>query len=126
MRFIFVVFIAVLVLGTGRLEKAYAQQKKVTVHGQLVEVTSYVREGIKPTSPARKEIIMESVRKGSPLAILEKGSEKLYLLSPVPSDTAFVKKLTGYLGVAAFVKGPVYRRGGVNLLVVEDIGKSLK
>lgn len=126
MRFILFVFVAALVLGAGRVEQAFAQQKKVTVHGQLVEVMSYVKEGIKPTSPARKEIMMENLRKGSTLAILERGSAKLYLLSPMPTDTAFVNTLSGYIGITAFVKGPVYKRGGVNLLVVEDIGKSLK
>jgi hypothetical protein len=126
MRIVLLVFAAVLMLGTGWMEQTYAQRKKVTVHGQLVEVMSYVKDGIKPTSPARKEIMMENVRKGSTLAILERGSAKLYLLSPMPADTAFVQALTGYIGITTFVKGPVYKRGGVNLLVVEDIGKSLK
>jgi len=43
---------------------ASAQPKVYTVHGEIVEVTSYVKEGIKPTSVAGKEIAMANLGKG--------------------------------------------------------------
>jgi hypothetical protein len=124
-RYRSLVFLVMLLL-IGWTGSTNAQQKKATIHGQLVDVISYVKEGVMPTSPARKEIAMENLRKGSALGILEKGTKKLYLLAPAPTDTAFVKTVSAYSNVQTFVKGMLYKRAGMNVLVVEDIGKSLK
>jgi len=100
-------------------------QKKVTVHGDIIEVTSFVKEGLKPTSPSKKEMVMDNLKKGGMLGIVDKAN-KLYLLVPSATDTTFTKTVTPYLGVKSFVKGQVYIRSGVRILVLEDIGKSLK
>ena len=68
---------------------------------------------------------MGNFKKGGALAIID-NSNKLYLIVPSSADTSFVKNVTPYLGVKSFVKGPVFTRSGVRLLVLEDIGKSLK
>ena len=114
-------FIVALALG---LTSASAQ-KKATVHGEIVELMSYVKDGVKPISPAKKEVVMENFRKGGTLAIID-NSNKLYLIATSPTDTAFAKNVTPYLGVKSFIKGPVYSRNGVRLIVLEDIGKSIK
>ncbi|MBA4311724.1 MAG: hypothetical protein C0417_03745 [Chlorobiaceae bacterium] len=103
---------------------SYAQ-KKVTVHGEIVEVTSFIKEGLKPTSPSKKEVIMDNLKKGGMLGIVDK-SNKLYLLVPNQTDTSFVKTVSPYLGIRSFVKGASYIRSGVRILTVDDIGKSLK
>jgi hypothetical protein len=103
-----------------------AQQKISTVHGELVEVTSFVKEGIKPTSPAGKEIAKANLGKGGALAILDKGTNKLYLIAALPSDTTYLPRIIGYLGGNVYVKGPIMTRSGIRLITVEDIGKSLK
>jgi hypothetical protein len=105
---------------------AFAQKKNVTVNGSLVELTSYVRDKIVPNPGAATEIAMENLRKGSSLAIVESRTMKLYILAPVAGDTAFVASMSAYFGTPAFVKGTLYSRGGINLLVVSDIGKSIK
>jgi hypothetical protein len=106
----------------------YAQKKKVTtVHGELVELTSYVKDGIKPTGAAGKEIAMGSIGKGGALALLEKGTNRLFIVVPAsPSDTLFLKRLTPYLGAKTFIKGYVTMRSSVRVITAEDIGKSLK
>jgi hypothetical protein len=100
-------------------------QKKVTVHGQIVELSSYVQEGIVPSSPNKRDIAMRSLSNGGSLAIVENKTSKLYLLVSAVSDTSFLQQTGQYLGVPAFVKGTLKTRGGVRLVVVEDIGKSL-
>jgi hypothetical protein len=103
-----------------------AQTKTATVHGELVEVTSYVKEGIKPSSVAGKEIAIANLGKGGALAMLEKGTNKLYFVGVDAKDSTSLPRLTGYLGSKIFVKGPVATRSGVRVITVVDIGKSLK
>ena len=116
------IFIIALALG---LTTATAQ-KKTTVHGEIVELMSYVKDGVKPTSPSKKEVLMENFKKGGALAIIDNASNKLYVIAPSATDTAFAKNVMPYLGLKSFVKGPVYSRGGVKIIILEDIGKSLK
>lgn len=103
-----------------------AQKKSVTAHGEIVELISYVKEAIKPTSPAGKEIAIDNVKKGGAFAMLEKGTNKIYLLTTGSQDTAFIQTISPYLGMKSFVKGKIYTRSGVRLIAVEDIGKSIK
>ena len=105
---------------------AGAQTKTTTVHGEFVEVTSYVKEGIKPSSVAGKEIAMANLGKGGALAMLEKGTNKLYFVGADVKDSTYLPRLTAYLGSKIFIKGPVATRSGVRVITVVDIGKSLK
>ena len=116
------VVVFALVIG---LTTSYSQ-KKATIHGELVELQSYVKDGTKPTSPSKKEVVMENIKKGGSLAIIEYATKKLYIIAPSEADTMFTKNVTPYLGMKSFVKGPVYSRNGVRLIILEDIGKSLK
>ncbi|MBI4811451.1 MAG: hypothetical protein HY800_08465 [Ignavibacteriales bacterium] len=116
-----VIIIVMLFVGLG---VSYGQ-KKTTVHGEIIEVTSFVKEGLKPTSPSKKELTMDNLKKGGMLGIVDRAN-KLYLLVPSVTDTAFMKTVTPYLGVKSFVKGQLYMRSGVRIIVLEDIGKSLK
>ena len=104
----------------------HAQGKITTVHGELVELTSFVKDGIKPTSVAGKEIATRSLGKGGALAILEKGTARLYVVAPASGDSTFLPRVTAYLGAKTFIKGHVTTRNGIRVITVEDIGKSLK
>jgi len=101
-------------------------QKKATIHGELVEVSSYVKEGIKPNTPAGKEIALENAKKGGAIALLEKATNRIYILAPSSNYDDFIQTLSAYMGTPSAVKGTVYKRSGITLLVVEDIGKSIK
>lgn len=105
---------------------SHGQTKSTTVHGQLVEVTSYVKDGIKPSSAAGKEIAMANLGKGGVLAMLENKTNRLYLIAPDLKDSTFMPRLAAYLGSKVFVKGPVVMRSSVRVITVKDIGKSLK
>ena len=52
-------------------------QKKGTVYGEIVELTTYVKDNIKPTSPAGVEITVDNQKKGGTFVLLEKGTGKL-------------------------------------------------
>lgn len=104
---------------------AYSQ-KKITVRGEVVEVTSFVKDGLKPTSPSKKEMVIDNLKKGGMFGIVDRNN-RLYLIIPgQQSDTNFVNTMAPYLGVKSFIKGTSYVRAGVRLLLMEDIGRSLK
>jgi hypothetical protein len=103
-----------------------SQSKKSVVHGEIVELTSYVKEGIKPTSVAGREIALANIGNGGAFAMLEKGTNKLYIIAAGPNDTTYLARVKGYLGTKAFVGGPVATRSGIRVITVEEIGKSLK
>jgi hypothetical protein len=117
---VFVALVAVI------LSPAAAQKKATTVHGELVELTSYLKDGIKPTSVAGKEIALGNLGKGGSLALLEKGTSKLYIIGINPADSSYLPRITGFMGGKVYVKGPVVTRNATRLIMVEDIGKSLK
>lgn len=100
-------------------------QKKTTVYGEVVELTSFVKDNIKPTSPAGKEISLENVKKGGSFVLLEKGTGKIVFLI-AGTQTKLDEQLAPYLGIKVFIKGAVYKKGGIRLISVEDIGKYLK
>ena len=102
------------------------QTKLTTVHGQLVETTSYLKDGIRPSSAAGKEIALANLGKGGALAMLENKTNRLYIIAAVVADSTYMPRLTSYLGAKVFVKGPVVLRSGVRIITVKDIGKSLK
>lgn len=101
-------------------------QKKATLYGEIVELTTFVKDGIKPNNPAGKEITTENLNKGGTFALLEKGTGKIVLLTSSVPEYKLTEQLTPYLGITVFVKGNLYKKGGVRLLDVQDIGKYLK
>jgi len=101
-------------------------QKTTTVRGELVELTSYIADGIKPNGPAGKEIAIEKIKKGGMFALVEDKTNKILLLSPKSGDTTFVQTVSAFFGIKVAIKGQVYTKGGIRLIVPRDIGKSLK
>ena len=124
MKSLFVILVGVLFALIT--QESFAQKKNVSVNGTLVELTSYVRENITPTGGASTEITMENLRKGGSLAIVQLRTKKVYVLAPAAGDTTFAARVSSYFGTTAFVKGTLHSRGGVSILTVEDIGKSIK
>ncbi len=101
-------------------------QKKTTIYGEIIELTTFIKDGIKPNSPAGKEITTENLNKGGTFALLEKGTAKIVLLTSSVPEYKLSEQLIPYLGETVFVKGNIYRKGGIRLLDVQDVGKYLK
>jgi hypothetical protein len=119
------IFIIIAVILLIPLTSGFAQ-KKATIHGEIVELMSYIKDGMKPNSPSKKEVVLENMKKGGPLAIIDKTNSRMYIIAPAANDTSFVKNVTPYIGAKSFVKGTTYIRNGVRMIILEDIGKSLK
>lgn len=101
-------------------------QKSVTVRGQIVELKTFVVDKIKPDSPAGLEVTKQAFMQGGTFAFVENKTNKIFVLIPSTTDKNLYSVLEPYFGMNVFIKGKRYSTGGVVLLTVDDIGKSLK
>ena len=102
------------------------KKKQTTVYGEVVDIVSYVSTGMKPDNADRKAVAERNVKGGNPLGILERGTGKVYLVTMQLPNEDVNTKMLGYCGIQIFAKGRVLRRGGIQLLMLSDIGKSVK
>jgi hypothetical protein len=101
---------------------ATAQKSEKTIKGEVVDVLTYATTGKSGTQ--FKEVMLESSKKGNPLGILSGG--KIYIvatndLSERPND-----QLTPFLSLKVIVKGKVFSKGGVNVIILSNIDKDMK
>ncbi len=105
---------------------AQTAKKEVTVYGEVVDIANYVRFGTKPDNPDRIAIAENSVKNGNPLGILERDTKKIYVVTSSQGNTSANDRLKQFFGLKIFAKGVVYKRGGVSLFIMTDVGKSVK
>lgn len=105
---------------------AQTAKKEVTVYGEVIDIANYVRFGTKPDNPDRIAIAETSIKNGNPLGILERDTKKIYLVTSSQANTSANDRLKQFFGQKIFAKGIVYRRGGVSLFIMNDVGKSVK
>ncbi|MEK9137892.1 MAG: hypothetical protein AAB393_12275 [Bacteroidota bacterium] len=101
-------------------------KKESTIIGDVVDIKSYVAYGMKADNPDRKATAEASMKTGNPLGIVEKGTGKIYVVVMAQQNENANEKLKDYLGLHVYVKGLVHKKGGVQLLIMSDIGKSIK
>lgn len=106
--------------------EAQTAKKEVTVYGEVIDIANYVRFGTKPDNPDRIAIAETSVKNGNPLGILERDTKKIYLVTSSQANISANDRLKQFFGQRIFAKGIVYRRGGVSLFIMNDVGKSVK
>ncbi len=105
---------------------AQTQKKATTIYGEVIDVINYVANGMKPDNPDRKALAEANAKAGYPLGILEKGTGKIYIVAMQQRDVSAVQTLVPYFGLKIFAVGKVYKKGGLMLFVLSDIGKSVK
>jgi hypothetical protein len=105
---------------------AQGQKKQTTIYGEVIDVVNYMANGMKPDNPDRKALAESSAKAGYPLGILEKGTGKIYLVAMQQRDISAVQTLVPYFGLKIFAVGQVYKKGGLQLFLLSDIGKSVK
>ena len=105
---------------------AQTAKKEVTVYGEVVDIANYVRFGTKPDNPDRIAIAEAGIRSGNPLGILERETKKVYIVTNNQAGVSANERLRRFFGQRVFVKGMLFRRGGTTLLIMSDIGKSVK
>lgn len=95
--------------------------KEVTLHGELVDLVSYI------TGAAQTpESIRTSARAGNPIGFYDTAKKKLYVVGRPQLNVGANELLLPYVGLRVFLKGKTYTKGKVNVLLVTDIGKSIK
>lgn len=101
-------------------------QKAATVTGEIIDLKTFVVDKIKPNSPSGIEVTKEGFMQGGTFALLESKTNKIVILIPSPTNRNLYGVLEPYLGMKVFIKGQQYTTGGIRVLSVDDIGKSLK
>ncbi len=114
-----------LVLGAS-LVLGQSKKKQTTIYGEVVDVVNYVANGMKPDNADRKALAEANAKAGYPLGILEKGTGKIYIVAMQQRDVSAAGTLVPYFGLKIFAVGRVYKKGGVQLFMLSDIGKSVK
>ena len=110
-----------LLLGTATLGIADVKggEKDVNVTGEVIDTFCYTAMGAKGTS--HKQCGIDCAKKGIPVGLLEKGSEKIHILLPTKDKTALPDDVVNKMGETVTVTGHPYTKGGVAFLTVESV-----
>lgn len=110
-----------LLVGTATLATAdvKASEKDVSVTGEVIDTFCYTAMGAK--GEGHKECGVDCARKGIPVGLLEKGSEKIHILLPTKDKTALPDEVISKMGETVTVTGHPYTKGGVEFLTVESV-----
>ena len=103
-----------------------ANKKESTIIGDVIDIKSYVAYGMKADNPDRRAAAEASMEAGNPLGILEKSTGKIYIVVMAAQNENANGKLKEYLGLHVYAKGVVHKKGSIQLIVMSDIGKSIK
>jgi hypothetical protein len=111
----------VLLLGAATLAAAdeKAGAKDVSVTGEVIDTFCYSAMGAKGTG--HKQCGIDCAKKGIPVGLLEKGTDKIHVLLPTKDKTALGDDVVGKMGETVTVTGHPYTKGGVAFLTVESV-----
>jgi len=113
-KFSLVVLMGVILLSSG--VASLAQEASTTLQGEVIDPALYLREGRHGLEV--EDLIYDAVDGGQTLALLEDGTETLYLfLAKEPGEDPS-ELLYDYVGQRVKVTGSVYERGGLKGIVV--------
>jgi len=89
-----------------------------TVTGEVVDSFCYSGMGAKGAS--HTQCGMDCAKKGIPVALLEKGTDKVYVLLPNKDKQPLPDGLINKMGSEVTVTGKVQAKGGSNFLTVDS------
>lgn len=90
-----------------------------TVTGNLEDSYCYGSMGAKGAS--HKQCALKCVAKGIPVALVEQGSEKIYILLPNKDQSPLPDEVLKRMEDQVTVTGKEYSKGGTDFLVVESV-----
>ncbi|HLK85017.1 MAG TPA: hypothetical protein VKT27_00800 [Candidatus Binataceae bacterium] len=102
--------------GAGR---AIADAATKAVTGTLEDSFCYNVVGAKGAGHA--QCALKCARKGIPVALVEKGTEKTYVLLPPKNDEPLPEDVLKNMEKEVTVTGKSYSKGGVEFLTVESV-----
>ena len=108
-----------LLLAFAFLFSPIVADEKVTVTGEVIETSCYIRMGAKGES--HKKCAQMCAKSGIPLALLEDGTEKVIWLAAEDHQTSVNKQLTPHIAKTVTITGQYVERGGARLLIVESL-----
>ncbi len=116
-RFMVVGFGLALALGAATLVRA--EKKEASVTGELVDNYCYATMGAKGAS--HKDCAIACAKKGIPVGLLEKGTDKLYVLLPAKDKGALPDAVIAKMSETVTISGSAYTQNGVNFLTVDSV-----
>jgi hypothetical protein len=105
-------------LATGIAGLAMAADAK-SVTGNLEDTFCYNAVGAKGAGHA--QCALKCAQKGIPVGLVEKGTEKIYVLLPPKNDEAMPVDVVKNMEKEVTVTGQSYSKGGVEFLTVESV-----
>jgi len=90
-----------------------------TIAGDIIDPSCWVMNGAK--GEAHKECMVACAKAGQTLAILEKKTNKVYILAAERPGEDPNKSVLDYAGMSVLVKGKVFTRGGIMAIQVASI-----
>ncbi len=102
--------------GAGR---AMADAAAKSVTGTLEDSFCYNVVGAKGAGHA--QCALKCAQKGIPVALVEKGTEKMYVLLPPKNDEPLPEDVLKNMEKEVTVTGKSYSKGGVEFLTVESV-----
>jgi hypothetical protein len=108
---------AMLTIGIAGLGIAADTQKSVT--GSLEDTFCYNVVGAHGAGHA--QCALKCAQKGIPVGLVEKGTEKMYILLPPKNEQAMPDDVLKNMEKEVTVTGKSYSKGGVEFLTVESV-----
>jgi len=90
-----------------------------TVTGEVVDAFCFSAMGAKGAS--HKQCGIDCAKKGIPVALLENGTNKVYVLLPAKDKSPLPDEVINKMGSEATVTGTVHSTGGSTFLTVESV-----
>ncbi len=94
-------------------------QKDVSVTGEVVDTFCYSAMGARGAS--HRQCGIDCAKKGIPVGLVEKGTDKLYVLLPNKDKQPVPEAAVDKMGDTVTVTGHAYTKGGSNFLTVESV-----
>jgi len=104
-----------LLLAVGTSAVAAAE----TVTGEVIDTFCFASMGAKGAS--HRQCGLDCANKGIPVGLLEKGTNKVYVLLPNKDKTALPEEVVNKMGEQATVTGKIHSTGGSAFLTVESV-----
>jgi hypothetical protein len=96
---------------------SFAAEKSVT--GTLEDSFCYVTMGAH--GPDHKKCATECAKKGIPVALVEKGSDTMYILLPPKNNEPLPDSVTNKMEDEVTVTGNEYTKSGIHYLTVKSV-----
>jgi hypothetical protein len=106
-----------LMLSSSLVGTTFAAEKAVT--GTLEDSFCFVAMGAH--GPDHKKCAQGCAKKGIPVALIEKGTDKMYILLPPKNDSALPDDVIANMESEVTVTGDEYEKGGVRYLTVKSM-----